>query len=165
MIQSEERTASTARRYEWLMFVMVLITLSTLGVGTFLLGHVERSIVAAVWLPLLVLLLWSTIRLRAEYRQAQQESAWARAAEAALLQSQERNRAIVDTALDGVITIDAAGIVTEWNAQATAIFGWSREEALGRLLTETIIPARDRDPHHRGIQEFLRTGSGPILNR
>lgn len=118
-----------------------------------------------VWLPLLVLVLWSTIRLRSEYRQAQQESAWARAAEAALLQSQERNRAIVDTALDGVITIDSAGIVTDWNAQATAVFGWSRQEALGRLLTETIIPARDRDPHHHGIQEFLRTGTGPILNR
>lgn len=165
MIQSEERTASTARRYEWLMFVMVLITLSTLGVGTFLLGHVERSIVAAVWLPLLVLLLWSTIRLRAEYRQAQQESAWARAAEAALLQSQERNRAIVDTALDGVITIDAAGIVTEWNAQATAIFGWSREEAMGKLLSDTIIPDRDREAHAQGIREYLKTGVGPVLNR
>jgi PAS domain S-box-containing protein len=147
------------------MFVMVLITLFTLGVGTFLLGHVERSIVAAVWLPLLVLLLWSTARLRAEYRQAQQESAWARAAEAALLQSQERNRAIVDTALDGVITIDAAGIVTEWNAQATAIFGWTREEAMGKLLSDTIIPDRDRDAHAQGIREYLKSGVGPVLNR
>ncbi|ALA60458.1 PAS domain S-box protein [Nitrospira moscoviensis] len=118
-----------------------------------------------VWVPLLVLLLWSTSRLRAECRQAQQESAWARAAEAALLQSQERNRAIVDTALDGVVTIDAAGIVTDWNAQAAAIFGWSRQEALGRLLTDTIIPARDRDAHFKGIQEFLRTSEGSILNR
>jgi PAS domain S-box-containing protein len=120
---------------------------------------------AVALFPLLVLLLWSTWRLRQEYRQAQQESAWARAAEAALLQSQERNRAIVDTALDGVITIDSSGIVTDWNAQATAIFGWSREEALGRLLSETIIPERDREAHARGIREFLRTGVGPILNR
>ncbi|OQW35396.1 MAG: hypothetical protein A4E19_01085 [Nitrospira sp. SG-bin1] len=165
MTQPEERTVSTARRYEWLTFVMVLSTLVTLGVGTFLLGHVERSIVAAVWLPLLVLLLWSTSRLRAEYRQAQQESAWARAAEAALLQSQERNRAIVDTALDGVITIDAAGIVTEWNAQATAIFGWTREEAMGKLLSDTIIPERDREAHAQGIREYLKTGAGPVLNR
>ncbi len=165
MTQPEDRPASTARRYEWLMLVMVLITLFILGVGTFLLGHVERSIVAAVWLPLLVLLLWSTSRLRAEYRQAQQESAWARAAEAALLQSQERNRAIVDTALDGVITIDAAGIVTEWNAQAAAIFGWTREEAMGKLLSDTIIPERDREAHAHGIREYLKTGVGPVLNR
>ena len=165
MTQLEERRASTARRYEWLTFVMVLITLFSLGVGTFLLGHVERSIVAAVWIPLLVLVLWSTARLRAEYRQAQQESAWARAAEAALLQSQERNRAIVDTALDGVITIDAAGIVTEWNAQATAIFGWTREETMGKLLSETIIPERDREAHAHGIREYLQSGVGPVLNR
>jgi len=118
-----------------------------------------------VWIPMLGLLLWATARLRAEHRQAQQESAWAKAAEAALLQSQERNRAIVDTALDGVITIDSTGIVTDWNAQATAIFGWSREEALGRALAETIIPARDRQAHEHGIREFLRTGAGVILNR
>jgi len=118
-----------------------------------------------VWIPMLGLLLWATARLRAEHRQAQQESAWAKAAEAALLQSQERNRAIVDTALDGVITIDSTGIVTDWNAQATAIFGWSREEALGRTLAETIIPERDRQAHEHGIREFLRTGAGAVLNR
>jgi len=118
-----------------------------------------------VWIPMLGLLFWATARLRAEHRQAQQESAWAKAAEAALLQSQERNRAIVDTALDGVITIDSTGIVTDWNAQATAIFGWSREEALGRALAGTIIPERDRQAHEHGIREFLRTGAGAILNR
>ena len=118
-----------------------------------------------VWIPMLGLLFWATARLRAEHRQAQQESAWAKAAEAALLQSQERNRAIVDTALDGVITIDSIGIVTDWNAQATVIFGWSREEALGRALSETIIPERDRQAHEHGIREFLRTGAGAILNR
>lgn len=118
-----------------------------------------------VWGPMLVLLFWSTARLRAEHRQAQQESAWAKAAETALLQSQERNRAIVDTALDGVITIDSTGIVTDWNAQAAVIFGWSREEALGRSLVETIIPARDRQAYEQGVHEFLRTGTGAILNR
>jgi len=118
-----------------------------------------------VWIPMLGLFFWATARLRAEHRQAQQESAWAKAAEAALLQSQERNRAIVDTAFDGVITIDSTGVVTDWNAQATAIFGWSREEALGRALSETIIPERDRQAHEQGIREFLRTGAGAILNR
>ena len=61
----------------------------------------------------------------------------------------------VDTALDGVITIDSTGIVTDWNAQATAIFGWSREEALGRALSETIIPERDRQAHDHGIRAHL----------
>ncbi len=118
-----------------------------------------------VWIPLLGLLLWATARLRAEHRQAQQENAWAKAAETALLQSQERNRAIVDTALDGVISIDSMGMVTDWNAQATAIFGWAREEALGRALSETIIPERDCRAHEHGLREFFRTGAGAVLNR
>ncbi len=147
------------------MFVAVLIVLFAFGAGTFLFAHVERGLVDAVWLPLLGVLIWSIIRLRAEYREAQEESVWARAAEAALLQSQERNRAIVDTALDGVITIDAAGIVMEWNARAASIFGWTREEALGKPLSETIIPERDREAHAQGIREYLKTGIGPILNR
>lgn len=162
---TKRRTVSTARRYAWVTFVAVLIALVMLGVGTFLLADLEPSTVAAVWIPLAGLLLWSATRLRAEYRQVQEESAWARAAEAALLQSQERNRAIVDTALDGVITIDAAGLVTEWNARAASIFGWTRDEALGKLLSETIIPERDREAHAQGIREYLKTGIGPILNR
>ncbi len=64
-----------------------------------------------------------------------------------------------------MITSDAAGIVTDWNAQATSIFGWTREEALGRLLSEIIIPPRDREAHALGIREYLKTGVGPVLNR
>ncbi|HJR75684.1 MAG TPA: PAS domain S-box protein [Nitrospiraceae bacterium] len=118
-----------------------------------------------VWLPMMGLLLWATSRLRTQYQQAQQESEWARAAEAALLQSQERNRVIVDTALDAVISMDAAGVITDWNAQAANMFGWSREEALGRRVAETIIPARDRRTHDQGLEHFIKTGEGRILNR
>jgi len=120
---------------------------------------------AIVWVPMMVLLLWATSKLRAEYQQAQQESSWARAAEAALLQSQERNRAIVETALDGLVTIDASGVVTDWNGQAAAIFGWPREEAFGKRLADMIIPLRDREAHERGLRHFLASGETHILNR
>jgi two-component system cell cycle sensor histidine kinase/response regulator CckA len=116
-----------------------------------------------VWIPMVGLLLWATGRLREQHRQAQQESEWARAAEAALLQSQERNRVIVDSALDAVISMDAGGIITDWNAQAINIFGWEREEALGRRVSETVIPVRDREAHERGLRHFpgYRTGRTP----
>ncbi|HEY6973868.1 MAG TPA: PAS domain S-box protein, partial [Nitrospiraceae bacterium] len=120
---------------------------------------------AIVWVPLLILLLRATSWLRDEYQKAQQERAWASAAEAALLQSQERNRAVVDTALDGVITIDASGLITDWNAQAEKMFGWSRADVLGRRLSETIIPPRDREAHEQGLRHFLGTGESHILNR
>jgi PAS domain S-box-containing protein len=120
---------------------------------------------AVFWIPMLLLLFWSTAQLRTKYQQVQQESSWARAAEAALLQSQERNRAIVETAFDALVTIDATGIVTDWNGQAVTIFGWSRDEALGQRLSELIIPSRDRDAHEHGLRHFLATGETHILNR
>ena len=79
--------------------------------------------------------------------------------------SQERNRAIVDTAMDGVITVDASGIVTDWNAQATGIFGWSRAEALGQVLPDMILPLRDREAHVRAMRDLLQTGAGSLNRR
>lgn len=86
-------------------------------------------------------------------------------AEQALRESEERTRLIIETALDAVLTIDADGTITGWNAQAEAIFGWSREEALGRSLAETILPLPYREAHQRGLQRFLETGEGPVMNR
>jgi PAS domain S-box-containing protein len=86
-------------------------------------------------------------------------------AEAALRQSEERFRLIVDTALDAVITIDAQGTITGWNRQAEQIFGWSHHEIIGKTLVATIIPERYRQAHQRGLQQFLATGEGPVLNK
>ncbi|HEV3263607.1 MAG TPA: response regulator, partial [Gemmataceae bacterium] len=44
-------------------------------------------------------------------------------------------------------------------------FGWSRAEAVGRVLSETIIPPQFREAHNRGLAHFLATGEGPVLNR
>ena len=82
-----------------------------------------------------------------------------------LRRSEHRTRVIVDTALDALITMDAGGTITGWNAQAENIFGWTREEAMGRLLATTIIPEKYRDAHERGLRHFLNTGEGPILSR
>jgi PAS domain S-box-containing protein len=86
-------------------------------------------------------------------------------AEKALRQSEEQTRLIVQSALDAVITMDAQGLITGWNPQAGTIFGWSREDAIGRRLAETIIPPQYREAHHRGLQQFLATGEGPLLNK
>jgi PAS domain S-box-containing protein len=74
-------------------------------------------------------------------------------------------RAVLDGALDAVIGMDATGRVTFWNPRAEKMFGWSREEALGEFLAELIIPPAQRDEHRRGLERFLRTGEGPLLNR
>lgn len=85
--------------------------------------------------------------------------------EEALRQSEFRTRLILDSALDAVLSIDEQGRITEWNAQAETMFGWLREEAIGRCLSETLIPMQYRAAHEEGLRHFLRTGEGAILNR
>ncbi len=82
-----------------------------------------------------------------------------------LKESEERTRLIIDSALDGVIIIDTQGIVTHWNEQAKAIFGWTESEAVGESLSQLIIPENYRDAHERGIKHYLKTGQGSILNQ
>ncbi|HEX7046581.1 MAG TPA: PAS domain S-box protein [Gammaproteobacteria bacterium] len=85
--------------------------------------------------------------------------------EAATHESEERTRLIVENALDAAITITSDSVITAWNRQAEATFGWSRDEAIGSHLYELIIPEEFRDAHRRGVEHFLATGDGPLLNR
>ena len=119
----------------------------------------------ALVVPTFGLLVWTVTRVRREYRHAQQERALAREAEASLRESEAHTRRIVELALDGFIGMDAAGVITEWNVQAEQMFGWSRQEAIGRRLSDTIIPAQLREAHERGLRHFLASSEGPILNR
>jgi len=79
--------------------------------------------------------------------------------------SEERTRLIIETALDAVVTADSAGMITGWNAQAEAVFGWPGHEVIARLLAETIIPSRYREAHTRGMQRYLVTGEAAVLNK
>ena len=83
---------------------------------------------------------------------------------ASLKKSEEHSRAILQFADDAFISIDAQGVITAWNDRAVETFGWSEADAIGRQLAETIIPSRHRAAHERGLQHFLATGEGPVLN-
>ena len=85
--------------------------------------------------------------------------------EAALRESEAQVRAIIEGALDAVVGMDASGLVIDWNQQAEATFGYTREEAMGRRLAELIIPPELREPHERGLERYFETGEGPLLNR
>ncbi|MGE5445267.1 MAG: sigma 54-interacting transcriptional regulator [Ignavibacteriales bacterium] len=79
--------------------------------------------------------------------------------------SEERTRLVIDTAYDAFVAINTDGLITDWNRQAETTFGWFREEAIGRPLTETIIPPQYREAYKRGLEYFLSTGEGPMLNK
>jgi len=88
-----------------------------------------------------------------------------RAAEQALLDSEERTRAILRTANDAFVGVDTGGRIVEWNERAEAAFLWPREEALGRILADTIVPERYRERHREGFASFLETGTARVLNQ
>jgi len=88
-----------------------------------------------------------------------------RKAHAALAESEARVRMVLESALDAIIGMDQQGTIIDWNPRAEAMFGWSRTEALGRSLAETIIPPDQRQAYRHGLYRFAATGEGPMLNR
>jgi PAS domain S-box-containing protein len=77
----------------------------------------------------------------------------------------EQTRLILDTASDAFVAIDSNGKITTWNTQAEKTFGWSRQEAIGQMLSETIIPPQYRQAHMRGLKQYHATGEGSVLNK
>jgi PAS domain S-box-containing protein len=86
-------------------------------------------------------------------------------AEAEIRASAGQLKAIIDTALDAVITMDGTGVIRSWSPQAERVFGWPAPEAIGRKLSTTIVPPAYREAHERGLAHLLATGEGPVLNR
>jgi PAS domain S-box-containing protein len=82
-----------------------------------------------------------------------------------LAESEARARLMLDSAHDGFIGMDSEGRVVSWNMQAAAIFGWSRDEIIGRHLSETIIPQGFRSAHEAGLKRFHETGEAPVVNQ
>jgi diguanylate cyclase (GGDEF)-like protein/PAS domain S-box-containing protein len=85
--------------------------------------------------------------------------------EKALLDSEAKLRAVIDGALDAIISIDNKGKIVEFNPAAERIFLYKREDVLGRSLAEVIIPPTFRSAHHKGHQRFIDTGEQKIFNQ
>ena len=83
---------------------------------------------------------------------------------AALLDSERLARGIIDSALDGFVQMDERGTITDWNAQAQVIFGWARDEAVGKNLGDLIVPPH-RARHWTGLHATCAAGESAILGR
>jgi PAS domain S-box-containing protein len=86
-------------------------------------------------------------------------------AERALRTSEALKGAILDAALDCVVTIDHESRVVEWNPATEQTFGYLREMVLGRDMSDLIIPPELREAHRRGLAHYLACGEGPMLGR
>ena len=69
--------------------------------------------------------------------------------------------AILDAALDAVITMDHNGRVLEFNRAAETTFGYERANVVGRELAELIVPPDTRDAHRRALARWTEEGPGP----
>src|SRR2546426_3188099 len=86
-------------------------------------------------------------------------------AEAALQDSEARKSAIVQSALDCIVSIDHEGKILEFNPAAERVFGYSSAEVVGKALAEVIIPPSLREAHRQGLMRYLATGESCILGR
>lgn len=79
--------------------------------------------------------------------------------------SETRQRAILEASLDAVISIDDRGQVTYFNTAAEDIFGYPRDDVMGRELAEIIIPPSLRERHREGFARYMATGEPHVLGR
>jgi len=85
--------------------------------------------------------------------------------EAALGESRAHYQAVVDSAMDSIVTMDQYGRITEFNPMAEQVFGFAREEAIGRLMSEVIVPPALREAHEKGLKRYLMTGDARVLGK
>jgi PAS domain S-box-containing protein len=71
---------------------------------------------------------------------------------------------IIDQMADAVIYADHSGKIVRWNPAATALFGFSPDEALGQNL-DLIIPAHLRASHWRGFEAAMTSGAMKLQGR
>ena len=75
----------------------------------------------------------------------------------------EKNKAILASSLDSIITIDADSNVIDYNDAAYKTFGWHHDEIVGHCLVDLIVPEELREAHKKGMKHYITTGEGPVF--
>ena len=75
------------------------------------------------------------------------------------------SHAVFNLSLDAIVTMDDAGVITSWNPAAKDLFGWTRQQAVGKLAADLIVPPVYREAHEEGLRRFRETGKGPVLGQ
>src|SRR5207249_3605009 len=84
--------------------------------------------------------------------------------EAALQKSEERFRAVAETATDAIVSADKRGHITYFNPGAERTFGYAARDVIGRPLT-LLMPQRFNEAHRQGLARFLTTGEARVIGR
>ena len=104
--------------------------------------------VCAIMLTVLVVAINGLLRVQALYRRMRESSV--------------RLGAILDTAVDGIITIDARGLIQDFNQSAERLFGWTAEEVMGRNI-KMLMPEPYQSAHDGYLKNYRETGIPRII--
>ena len=74
-------------------------------------------------------------------------------------------QAIFEGAPDPVFLIDSENKIVRWNLKAEVVFGWTKNEVIGKFLYDFIIPPKNKEAQIKELEQYLLTGDGPILNQ
>jgi PAS domain S-box-containing protein len=85
--------------------------------------------------------------------------------EQALHSSERQIQAIFRNAPDAIVVVDNYAKIIRWNPEAENLFGWPKKEALGKTLSDLIVPPRFNDSHRRGMELFRETGESKVLGK
>jgi PAS domain S-box-containing protein len=159
------QTLRSSRPPRWFLSIAVLLV----GVAGSLLVHslIAHQVAGVLLIGIsascvLSLLAWREARAHDKARRAAVEL---QATGVTLRSALARNQAILEGALDCIITMDHRGLITEFNPAAERTFGYGRDEVIGRLLGEVVVPPAHRAAHFAGLKRYLQQGGGNIVGQ
>jgi PAS domain S-box-containing protein len=106
----------------------------------------------------------SRLRMKALLEESQELTLNLQNQQQEVLESEERIRAIIDTVIDAIITIDTEGIIDSFNPAAEQTFGYSWSEIVGQNVS-MLMPEPYQSEHDQYVQNYLNTGQAQIMGK
>jgi len=82
-----------------------------------------------------------------------------------LKETQNQNQIILNNTLKSYIAFDQFGLITFWNKKAEQVFGWKKEEVIGKLVYAIILPVQFIDKSFEIIESYKKTADEKFMNR
>ncbi|RBW62178.1 hybrid sensor histidine kinase/response regulator [Phaeobacter gallaeciensis] len=86
-------------------------------------------------------------------------------AESAAAESRNHIQEVISTSIDGILTINTDGHILDYNGAAERIFGYTRQEAIGQLMSKLVIPEHLQNAHEAGMARFRETGEHHVVGK
>lgn len=106
-----------------------------------------------------------TIGTHTDITRSKDAEAAMREVNARLASERQRFNVILQHSHDAFVAVSADGVITDWNACAETMFGWSAAEAIGQPLDEMLVPPALRGAGRTGFASFVDTGPGAPARR